>query len=598
MLPLRLGIDLKTGRPVLLRPDALRTHLHLVGATGAGKTNSILTLLRPLLMEPRRKCCLFLIDPMGNLSHDLLSWIASSKCPEHVRQRLVYIEPARDDVVLPFNPLQQAIGDGRYYRVARAVDLILRAWNAQDLASQPRLMQWSYKALAAMAAMGLPIAMSRYLLHPGTDEHRMLLSKIPPEIRAHWEEILKAKGNEAVKILESTRNRFDPFYEAPQARRMFGSWQGTFDIERLIRERRIVIVNVAQLGRLPKLLGSTIGSLILNEVFETAFSLAAREGRAAVDPTYVLLDEFQMFAASPDIEDALPTCRQMGLRLILSHQSFAQLERNEIDLTHMIWQARSRLMFANSFEDADIIAGELARLTFDPKTVKHMLTTRRQLVAGYRSVWLRTEGEASTHADSVVDQRTVGYGRGDSESVPRTGRGGSRGTSTSHNDSHTTGGTHSDSHSRSIGRHEAQQAIHEDFEEISSLTYVPFEEHRLAWEKIIRELKTGHAFGKFVDDPTLYHLKVDHHPIRRTSALERRLQELLQRNFEQDLFISRAEADRLEELHRRELLTPPKIEFHTGDPVEPPQPDRSDDDARDDDDPPDTQPFRRPPRNS
>jgi hypothetical protein len=48
----------------------------------------------------------------------------------------------------------------------------------------------------------------------------------------------------------------------------------------------------------------------------------------------------------------------------------------------MIWQIRNRLMFANSAKDADIIADELAVLTFDPMKIKHQLMTRRQLIAG------------------------------------------------------------------------------------------------------------------------------------------------------------------------------------------------------------------------
>ncbi|NQV28732.1 MAG: DUF87 domain-containing protein, partial [Rhodopirellula sp.] len=304
MLPVRLGVDLNDhNRPFYLDPESLRTHLHLVGATGAGKTTAIHAILRPLMAEPGDQNCLFVIDPMGNLSFDLLRWMATPYCPQHVRDRLVYIEPARDEVVMPFNPLQACVDDNRYYHVARAVDLILRAWTAQNLAEQPRLMQWSYKAMTAMAAMKFPIAISRFLLHPGSDEHAALLRRIPGEIQHHWQEILKAKGGEAVRILESVRNRFDPFYEAPQTRRMFGTFESRFDTERFIRERRIVIVNVAKLGRIPDRLGNTIGSLILNEVFETAFNMATLHGRQAVEPTYVLMDEFQRFVG-PDIEEA------------------------------------------------------------------------------------------------------------------------------------------------------------------------------------------------------------------------------------------------------------------------------------------------------
>ena len=559
IIPIRIGVDLRADRaPVFLNVNGLSRHVHLVGATGTGKTVGIQALLKPLLMEPREKACVFLIDPMGNLSVDLLRWIASRECPDHVRRRLVYMEPARSEFVVPFNPLYAIDDDSRYYQVARAVDLILRAWKAQDLSLQPRLMQWSYKAVAAMAAMGLPLAMSRFLLHPGTQEHSAILQRLPDDISYHWAEILNARGSEPTRILESTRNRFDPIYEAPQTRRMFGTLDSRLDVERFIRERRIVILNVARLGRLPRLLGSTIGSLVANEVFETAWRMATLYGRSSVEPTYLLLDECQMFV-SPDIEDSLPTCRQMGLRLILAHQSFSQLQQADIDLTSMIWQARNRLMFANSAEDADMIAEELATQTFDMMAIKDQRVRRTQLITGYRTVWLESEGVTDTHADSTLDQRTTGSSRGDSTSIPRYGIGGSRGEQRGHNEARVTGGTHADSQAHSRSRSQHLVPIHETIEETASITFRSFEEHRQEWRRIVRELTTGMAFGKFVDDSHLYRILIDHRPTIVTPRLEARFQELLQRNFEQDIFISAERADQLAEQHRRALLTQPPI---------------------------------------
>ena len=586
-LPLRLGVDLRNARqPVFVNPDGLSRHLHLVGQTSTGKTTSIQTLLRRLLCEPRKKCCLFVIEPMGNLSFDLLRWISSRKCPQHVRDRLVYIEPAREDVVMPFNPLRFTTEGNRYYQTARAVDLILRAWTAQDLSQQPRLAQWAYKAMCAMALLDLPIAMSRYLLHPGTEEHKAILRRMPDEITFHWSEILNAKGNEAVRILESTRNRFDIFYEAPPARRMFGTFESRFNCERFIREKKIVIINTAKLGRIPTHLGNTIGSLFANEIFETAYNMATLHGKSSVDPTYLLMDEFQRFV-SPDIEDAIPTCRQMGLRLILAHQSFSQLRRGEIDLRSMVWQAANRLMFANSFEDADIIANELATLTFDPMAVKDQRTSLKQLIVGYRREWLRTQGATRTEAESVIDQRSVGFSRNESESRPVQRAQGTLSAGTSHSDGHLTGGTRALSSSDSLGEHEVNVPIHETIEEIASKIFTSFEEHRLEWMKIIRQLKTGICFGRFADDDQLYEIMVDYAPVTANPRTDARMQDLIERNFEQDMFISASEADRLAFEDRRRLLAPPRIDF---------RPDRPQSGSDDSDDSDSDGPFRKPRR--
>lgn len=560
MLPIRLGTNIDTNERFFLDPESFRTHYHLLGATGAGKTTAIHAMLRPLMAEPKKKACIFVLDRMGNLSRELLQWMASRPRLQHVRNRLLYIEPAREEFVLPFNPLHFHSEANFYYQVARAVDLILRAWKSHDVTMQPRLLQWSYKALCAMCALGYPISMSRFLLHPGTDEHKALLRRMPPDIQHHWAEILNAKGSEPTRILESTRNRFDPFYESVILRRMFGISESRFDVERLIRERRIVIVNLAKLGKLPMHLGGAIGALIANEVFETAFNMATLYGKQTVDPTYVLMDEFQSFIG-PDIEEALPTVRQMGLRLILANQSFSQLQQEDIDLSSMIWQARSRLMFANSAEDADIIAQELATLTFDPMKVKHEMYSIRQRIAGYRREWLESQGSTSTSADSYIDQRNVGYSRntGDATRFTTAGSPGdytltnSSGNTTSNG--HTTGGTHANSHSNSSSRSETMMPIHEEVEDLSSVTFESFAEHMLKWQKDIRQLPTGNCFASIVNDPNLYRILVDYSPVANTSRIDRAVDELIQKNFEDEFFISAAEADRQANEQRRKLLT-------------------------------------------
>lgn len=558
MLPITLGTDLESGRKINLEPDIFRTHFHLLGATGAGKTTAVHTMLRPIMLEPAEPACVFIIDPMGNLSHDLLRWMVSGSCTEDVRRRLVYIEPAREDVVLPFNPLLFGTEAEHYYQVARAVDLVLRAWESQDISQMPRLRQWAYKAFYAAAAMGLPIAMCRYLLHPGTPEHAAILNRLPEQIRNHWLEILNARGSEAVRILESTRNRLDPFFQSVILRRMFGYRESRFDVQRMIRQRRIVIVNVAAYGKLAQHDGRTIGSLIVNEIFEKAFHMATTYGRAAVEPTYVLMDEFQHFI-SPDIEDSLPTVRQMGLRLILAHQSFHQLEQGSVDLTGMIWQARSRLMFASDAEDADRLAHELGTRTFDPQKVKDIRTTRKQLIVGYRKEWMDSMSDTSTHGDARIEQESQGESRSCGESLHPNALLPTEHVTKGSSGGKTSGRTSADSFGQSRGKSQTNVPIHETFEEVANITFKSFDEHCVEWGQRIRKLRTGEAFGIFANDPALYSIRVDHKPLASSAAIEDAKEALIEKNFQEDFFVSAAEADREADDVRRHLLQSPPI---------------------------------------
>ena len=261
-MKIRLGRNSKTGEPVSIDDELLRTHLHLIGATGAGKSSAIHVILRQLLLAPERdQSCIFIFDPLGNLASDVLKILAYRRyTPESARKRLVYIEPANESVISTFNPLIHTDEGNRYYQTMRAVDLVLRAWEAQDAAQQPRLLQWMTNAFISAAMIGFPISVCQHLIHPGSVYHNAIIQRLPGETGDRWRQVLKSGGNEAMRILESTRNRLDPFFRSPNLRLMFGVPESRFDCERLIQERKIVIINLAEKGRIPGFICDTIGS--------------------------------------------------------------------------------------------------------------------------------------------------------------------------------------------------------------------------------------------------------------------------------------------------------------------------------------------------
>jgi hypothetical protein len=280
--------------------------------------------------------------------------------------------------------------------------------------------------------------------------------------------------------------------------------------------------------------------------------------RSVVDPTYVLLDEFQHFVG-PDLYDALPIVRQLGLRLILAHQSFAQLERGDIDLSGIIWQARSRLMFANDADDADRIAHELATLTYDPMKLKEVLFSRKQRIAGHRKEWLESTSRTTTSSLARDIQESQNYGTSSGESraprvlLPTEQRGSSAGSTrgTSEKRGQTDGASES--------RGETLVPVHEDFLEISNKSYFSFDDQRTLWAQKLRQKPTGEAFAKFKDDPRLYDIAIDHDPRPSTRAIEEAVEDLIARNFETEFFVPAAEVERQSEHLRKALLQGPPI---------------------------------------
>lgn len=534
-----IGTDQEAGRRLYLPKSSFDTHWHLIGGTGKGKTTAIKTLLHEIFIDPLDQPCVVVIDRMGGLSHDLLLWMASEYSPPAARERLVYVEPARDDVVLGFNPLVCETEGQTYYRVARAAELILRGWASQDLREMPRLARWLFNSFYACALMGLTIADSAHLLLPGSRYHRPILSALPDQLQDEWAELLSNNRGEAARQLESARNRLKPFYEAPALRQMFGATTNRLDMLRFMREGRIVLVNLQPGGVIPEQITDAIGGMVINEVLATARSLPPHTRY----PTYLFLDEFQRFVG-PDVEAAIPEVRQLGIKLILGHQSFAQLKQGDLDLTTMIFQAQSRMIFGVQGEDADLLAHELAALQFDPDRIKDEIYSRRQRISGHRIAELNTWGQAEAHAENWNRSYGNKWTRGQTrrQSILLTEQE-SRATS----DAHGHGG--STTRTASTGGHQQLVPVHEDYWELVNRVYWTFDEDRHVWAREIRRLTKGHAFIRLVDDSASYRVRVKRSAPGHLALSPQQLaefypqahddvQRLIDANFSADCFVS------------------------------------------------------------
>lgn len=562
-MKITLGTDRKTGKKIYLPKNSFDTHWHLIGGTGKGKTTAIHTMLHGLLLDPMSNDCWFIFDRMGNLSYELLLWIVSDFCPQFVRDRVIYIEPACEDVVIGFNPLLFETPAQGYYKVSRSTETILRGWESTDIQAMPRLARWMFNAFWAAAQLGLTISDCVHLLNPGSPFHASLLNCLPPLLKAEWNEILRAHGNEATRVLESTRNRLKPYFESHILRRMFGSKQNALDVLRMMKEGRIVIVNLASHGRLSGQEADAIGGLIINEVLAVARALPYGERY----PTFLLLDEFQRFVGR-DLEEALPEVRQLKIKLILAHQSFSQLRKGDHDLTSLIFQAQSRMIFGMQGEDADLLAHELGSIAFDAKKIKDELFSRRQMQKGHRIIELASWSNSQQDADNW--QKSYGQNWGDQKRETREGyksspatvsSGDSRGKS----EQDGRGGTRT--RGSTTGTHQQLVPNMEEFVELMTRSYYSFDELMNLWARDIRNRGVGECFLRLSGDSSIYdvkvkrstpgHLQWDMDVLRREfpQAMDD-VTQFIKRNFQSDFFALPQDIDHAAQLRLQAIVQP------------------------------------------
>lgn len=350
----------------------------------------------------------------------------------------------------------------------------------------PRLARWLFNSFWAAAQLGLTIADLAHLLFLGSELHKPILNALPDGLRAAWGSILRAMGNQAELQLESTRNRLKPFFDCPMLRGMFSATANRLDVARWMRERKIVVVNLAPLGKLPPVAADMIGGLIVNEVFSVARPLSP-ERRVE---TLLVLDEFQRFISS-DLEFALAESRQLKTHLLLSHQSFAQLKTSAIDLTSLILQAQTRLMLKVCGEDAELLARELTSMTYDKLRVKAEIHHRCQRVSGHAirhlHNWTQSEALAKEWSEAHARQTAESVARArkwdDPDPVVTRNRGGGE------NWSNGTG----EKQTRASGQGTSESLVpeYEEYLQLASQTFESFDEQAVEWGKVLRRAKPG-----------------------------------------------------------------------------------------------------------
>ena len=101
MKPLFLGYD-AVGRPIRLKPDQRKTHMHLIGSSGSGKSKFMEWMMRGDLQNRQGFC---LIDPHGELYEEMVR-----HCAHRVLKReIVLLNLSEPHGVIGFNPFQKAM---------------------------------------------------------------------------------------------------------------------------------------------------------------------------------------------------------------------------------------------------------------------------------------------------------------------------------------------------------------------------------------------------------------------------------------------------------------------------------------------------------
>lgn len=444
------------GKRIRVNDKARRTHMHVLGISGQGKSYFLEHLIRQDIIAGNGVC---VIDPHGELYDNLVRWIASEGI-ETIRT-IHLLDPASKTYSFGFNPLVVDNGTALEYRVDAMVDACVKVWGGQDITQTPRLAKCLSAVFHALAENRLSLAEARFLTNTQLKREARKLTRTirNEEFRALWQEFIDGYSDKAfTEFFESTTSRLIRFVGNPIVREIVGQTENVIDFKRCMDEGHIVLVNLAPRGAISKSVSQLIGALIANDLYTTAFSRDVETAKA--QPFYCYIDECAQYLTE-DVVNALDETRKFGLQMVLSHQRIEQLRAYGDNFYNAVMaNAQLKVVFKVGDDDtADILSRHLFRTTFDLEMPKHILD--KPVTIGQELHWFESESRSVSSISGSGEGSGAGTGIGmalsqlhDSEGNPIGGYGmvdsASESNFLSSNRFHVTGETYSRGRSQGL----------------------------------------------------------------------------------------------------------------------------------------------------
>ena len=379
------------GSPIVLQDGERLTHMHVIGASGSGKSKFLEHMMRQDIAHRQGFC---LIDPHGTLYTEVLN-----HCAHKVHNNdIVLLDLSKPDHIIGFNPFRKAPNGDVSAQVECRIKAIMHAWGVENADETPTLERILRLVFTTLLDLNLPFHAAQYLIDFNSGEFRSsLIQQIAsPLIRREWEELEKLKASDWRSEFLSTKNRLFRLLASDTLTRFFNST--SIDLAEIIDQGKILLVNLGRSDELSD--GSTrvFGSLLVNEFFEVALRRRDVPGKP-LKPYYLYMDEFQNFVGM-DIASMLDQVRKYRLFTVLAHQRFGQLDDDLRDA--VLTNCGIKAVFGGlEFNTARMMAQEMFVGQLDPMRIK---------VAIYQTKFWPEYGRDKVYTRSRSSGRSIGRG--------------------------------------------------------------------------------------------------------------------------------------------------------------------------------------------
>lgn len=336
----------------LLRADRGR-HLYIIGQTGVGKSG-MLELLT--ISDIYNRSGFAVIDPHGDYALSILKRIPADRA-----QDVIYFNPADTDFPIAFNPMEVNDPKLKTHTVSELIGVLKRMFDSWG----PRLEYiLRYTLLALLDYPNATMLDITRLLTNKQFRKEVLQYCQDPVVRNFWEvEFASWNDKFATEAVAPVLNKVGAFTANPLVRNIIGQPKSSFNIRKIMDEKKILIVNLSR-GLVGEDNAALLGALLVTKIQLAAMSRADIPVTER-EPFYLYVDEFQNFATD-SFATILSEARKYGLNLTVANQYIAQMSMEVRDA--VFGNVGSIIAFRMGADDAR----SMTRY-FEPKFEEHDL---------------------------------------------------------------------------------------------------------------------------------------------------------------------------------------------------------------------------------
>ncbi len=351
-----LGENIHNGKniEVTLSHEQRMRHMHVLGATGTGKSTLLLNLIT---QDLQHSVGLTVLDPHGDLIESILE-----RVPENRYDDVILFDPSDEQYPIGFNILEAKSEIEKNVLSSDLVEIFRRfstSWGDQ----MSVVLGNAISALVENNETYSLLELRRFLIEKDFRE-ALLKSVSDSHILYFWEkEFPLLRGSSLSSIL----TRLDFFLRPRLVRNVVGQKQGV-NLKDVVDDNKIFLVKLSQ-GIIGDENAYLLGSLIVSKLHQVVMQRQTLSSHER-NPFYLYIDEFQNFI-TPSMKAILSGARKYNFGLVLAHQDLHQLWETDIALANsVITNAGTRICFRVGEFDAQKLEGGFAH--FDMSDLQNL----------------------------------------------------------------------------------------------------------------------------------------------------------------------------------------------------------------------------------